>query len=144
MREILFRGKCVDSGEWIYGSFIPDLLEVYQNVPGKWLGDWGFIKPFGKTKEERLMVEVERETIGQYIGLTDKNGVKIFEGDVVRIPSFKPALMLIGFIEGAFCLTNSEKEFIADIHYIHHAGINEAEVIGNIHDNPELLENRKI
>ena len=59
MREILFRGKRVDTGEWVYGSFVPDLLEVFNGFEEL----DGFIKPFEKTPDKRRMVEVERSTV---------------------------------------------------------------------------------
>ena len=65
MREILFRGKRVDTGEWVYGSFVPDLLEVFNGFEEL----DGFIKPFEKTPDKRRMVEVERSTVGQYLSL---------------------------------------------------------------------------
>ncbi len=144
MRKILFRGKRTNNGEWVYGSFIPDLLEVYHNGSDKWLGDWGFIKPFGKTKEDRLMVEVERETVGQYTGIMDKNGKKIFEGDIIDTPKYGvdngkgqnysgKDKFVVGFADGTYYLENHLRRFSLrpDIG---------AEVVGNIYDNPELLE----
>lgn len=126
-REIKFRGKHIHvlppnkhlDGTWIYG-YLCD--ENYINSP--------------ELEGEFL---VNPETVCQYTGLTDKNGRKIFEGDIVKIPLFKPNTMVIGFIEGAFCLVNKKKEYVADIHYTHHAGVNQTEVIGNIFDNSELL-----
>lgn len=133
-REILFRGKWVGDNEWILGNLVLDhysgvativenIHDLYQN--GSVEGTDGYV--------------VVPETVGQYTGLQDKNGKQIFEGDIVKVPIFDPKIMAIGFIEGAFCLVNKSGEYLADIHYIHHAGVNETEVIGNIHDNTELL-----
>ena len=127
MREILFRGKRVDNGEWVYGSFIPDSMEIYY-------GDKdldGFIKPFGETKEERVMVEVERNTVGQYTGLKDKNGTRIFEGDIVICDYF---CGVVNFYEGTWCVTEEDNypEYLYDVI--------DLKIIGNIHDNPELLK----
>lgn len=80
MREIIFRGKNVDNGAWVYGSFIPDMLEVFCITDID-----GFIKPFSLNKEELTEVRVERSTVGQFTGLTDKNGTKIFENGYMII-----------------------------------------------------------
>ena len=158
-REILFRGKRVDTGEWEEGFFgrITSL-------------DALIIKAPYPTMQGELSCldfwEVIPATVGQYTGLNDATkwedlteserqkwlekhtmeewkGKPIFEGDIVKIPLFEPSIMAIGFIEGAFCLVNKNGEFVADIHYTHHAGVNDTEVIGNIHDNPELLEDKR-
>lgn len=75
----------------------------------------------------------------QYTGLKDKNGVEIYEGDIVSLDSWSPKEMQIFFIEGAFCLANKDGQYVGDIHYIHHAGIEQCSVIGNIYQNKELL-----
>ena len=132
-REILFRGKRVDNGEWVEGFYINLGGQYHYILSGKLDLTKGF-PDFEK-------YQVDPATVSQYIEINDASGYGIFEGDIVKIPSFTPSIMAIGFIEGAFCFVDKSGEFLADIHYIHHAGVNESEVIGNRWDNPELLEN---
>ena len=68
MREILFRGKRLDNGEWVYGSFCMDALEQFNGL----CGVDGFIRLYDKAKGKMQTYEVDRETIGQYTGLKDK------------------------------------------------------------------------
>lgn len=76
----------------------------------------------------------------QFTGLLDKNGKEIYEGDILKMDSWNPAIVQVAFIEGAFCLSNKDGNYIGDIHYIQHAVIPQARVIGNIYENPELIE----
>ena len=140
MREILFRGKRVDNGEWVYGNLIED----------KWGDDNGNTvyailqdRVAPKMVELWTPVKVLPETVGQYIGLTDKNGRKIFEGDIVKDKEL-PRIYMIGYNEDsmkyAFLYYHKELKNIYCGGFVSKTDGKSIEVIGNIHDNPELLE----
>lgn len=120
MREILFKGKTV-KGEWAYG-----LLSHVGN-------GWYISDEYGNP----LAYEVIPSTIGQYAGLTDKNGKKIFEGDILRYinEDGESHYITVVFEECAFLI---EGEGITDPDLLTSYGCLGPEVFGNIHDNPEL------
>ena len=121
MREILFRGKRTDCGEWVEG----DLIQAFR---GNQLSACS-IMPHTPTA---YCWKVDPETIGQYTGLTDKSGKKIFEGDIVRYEDDIGYVIYNG--DAARFLVDSPNRYIS-MDYS-----SEFEVIGNIHDDPELLE----
>lgn len=91
------------------------------------------------------MYEIDANTAGQYTGFADKNGKKIFEGDIVQMKDWTPKKMLIAYAEGAFYLAKKElpakcERYMGDIYYLKHGGRPCAEVVGNIYDNSELLK----
>lgn len=136
MRDIIFRGKGSNSDKWCYGFLVP--------YPGSICG-WALVKECYLDKGRSSInafgyTEVMNNTVGQYTGMNDKNGNRIFEGDILRMDTFNPDICEVRFIEGAFCLQFPGGLYPIDIHYIHHADRPQAMVIGNIHDNPELLE----
>ena len=140
MREILFRGKRIDNGEWVYGAFVPDALEQTHGE----MVTWGFIRRYqpNRTVESVEMIEVHRYTIGQYTGLHDKNGKRIFEGDIVKVhDAYKqysePNHEFTGVVEfdNASFLINQD-DCVKHYRWMDY----ECEVVSNIHDNPELLK----
>ena len=133
MREILFRGKRLDNGEWIQGDIVQFPVHGVVRI----------VEQESSYKD----AEVDSDTVGQFTGLTDKNGRKIFEGDIIHLEYSQ--VFFGGVYFGEYTAEVSYKEgcFITD-------GINngdeietplsgfdndELEIIGNIHDNPELL-----
>lgn len=130
MREILFRGKRTDNGKWIEGSFCMDAIE---QLHGCNTGMDGFIRHFNPEIHKSNMFEVDRESVGQFTGLEDKLGTKIFEGDVIDDLGVEYIVVFdsdYAQFRGKFDGWNAEISHIAS----------RCEVIGNIYDNPELLE----
>ena len=151
MREIKFRGKTVN-GKWLYGNLqVPSVNGV----------------PYYMWDEDKFQCPVDENTIGQYTGLKDKNGKEIYEGDVLHIKQyenngyrlfgtdvsfpncftldeckgklFREGNALVYFSEGCMCVGDMFiSALFGDMRYSH--PIFELEIIGNIHDNPELIK----
>ena len=140
MREILFRGKRVDNGEWVYGY-----LCVFKGVSQMYVP---FTEEEEKENEGHIFSAIGGvwhiiipETVGQYTGLTDKNGKKIFEGDIVK---YDDLTGIINYSFGCYCVKTNKPDWRnrnnPAIDIVFNEYPNEIKVIGNIHDNPELLE----
>ena len=132
MREILFRGKQTDNGEWIEGAYSPFNLNFFGEREEK-----PHIIIISDDEDiDGLWCEVIPETVGQYTGLTDKNGVRIFEGDIVSLVKHDGLIYKVVYVPCRYELVNSKGVncFVLDIYKSENI-----EVIGNIHDNPELL-----
>ena len=120
MREILFRGKRADNGKWTYGY----LFCIWERTYLCW----------GVTNNVPNMKEVIPETVGQFTGLTDKNGVKIFEGDIVREYGGESCQ---GYYEIDNVLTVKIPDTLINFEMSYDC---EYKIIGNIYDNPELMK----
>lgn len=134
MREIKFRGKDIDCNEWRYGSLVKIRDErLHKND--------GYLLYYIVDEENQQWIALP-ETVGQYTGLKDKNGKEIFEGDIVfAIATYDCANTVVVWDDGGFVLVPCKyyKNYISrcgykDIRFL------DKEVVGNIHDSPELLE----
>ncbi len=130
MREILFRGKRIDNGEWTYGNLI---------VTERLIGTECYVSSkTGIDNGKSYKFSVNPPTVGQFTGLIDKNGKKIFEGDIIVVPlSGKPAKGIVEYFKTDICgfvvITQPQySNYVLQKNYAY-------EVIGNIHDNPDLL-----
>ena len=128
MREILFRGKRFDNGEWIEGNY-----RAVRN------SHFSYIECIDKPTD---CYRIDHETVGQYAGMTDRNGKKIFEGDIC-LGVLKTRFEVYWDKERTAFMAREKHDvpYGKDIDYYasYSDGKIGAEVIGNIYDNPELL-----
>lgn len=122
MREIKFRGKRLENGEWAYGGIAFFETYIYITHPKE---EDGFVHWF---------IEIDAETVGQYTGLKDKNGNEIYEGDIIE-DILTAEKEVIEFHGNMFALVSYKSRFFFTVFRS-----DEKQIIGNIYDNPELLE----
>lgn len=143
MREILFRAKAINrkegfeyrtnykNGDWVYGLITKKFDDEFPILPAE------------MTNEDGVSgIDVDYKTIGQYTGLTDKNGKKIFEGDIVRYVIVDIDGSEDAYI-GAICFEPEKAGFAIKRDdyraFFVNSWLIDIEVIGNIYDNPELM-----
>lgn len=140
MREILFRGKRIDNGELVEGGIVHQTDFYGDSVDRYFIID-------GTDTDDNIgsAYRVLPDTVGQFTGLTDKNGKKIFEGDIIK-GKFSNYAIWADEAERAFVYGKSYKGGYKNLmsdYLLKSSCPNGIEIIGNIHDNPELLEVEK-
>lgn len=136
MREILFRGKRIDNGEWVEGLLFYHYDSFYEE----------YRLHIQKVKL-KVSFEIDPSTVGQYTGITYKNGKKTFDGDIIKIVpdcdySDDYSISKVYSYNGIFCVDYHGDDFDSTaLGFLEdYLPDGDFEVIGNIHDNPELLE----
>lgn len=131
MREILFRGKSRLDDKWVYGSLVrigdfcgivrphkDQPLDINQMYPDLYTGRF-----------DVFTTPVKPKTVGQFAGMLDKNNKRIFEGDIIKHGIFEPEIGIVMFANQSFCPLSFNHPCVVT-------------VLGNIHDNPELVEEK--
>ena len=132
-REINFRGKRTDNGEWVYGGYgiLGEDTDLEKSIIiVSTLHTNSYVDSFYFTD-----IEVSKETIGQFTGLKDKNGVEIYEGDIFHLGYKNMIYTVVWHDTGLRGQQNGTLSFVGLNHCKEHI-----EKVGNIHDNPEMLE----
>lgn len=151
MREILFRGKRVDNGEWVYGFY--HYTNWYDRLTKELVETHYWILPF----DSQDACQVDPSTVGQYTGLTDKNGTRVYENDIL-FDAFGENYCIVKF--GEYASPLGSDRFTAnvgfytawvgkyqhllrqDLGYWLKSMKDTTSVVGNIHDNHDMLTNK--
>lgn len=131
MREILFKAKRKDNGEWVEGYYRAD-----PDLDMHYICGWNYYPSENGLEREPFEYEINPETLCQYIGLKDKNGKKIWENDIVEIASEDGYFLCEWDDDTARYNLNGDGLTVDFDNYWSY----EVEIVGNIFDNPELLE----
>lgn len=145
-REIIYRGKRCSDGKWVYGFYVESKTSWMGHKPHKsWIvsdaiSNGGFFNILGR-------YAVKDDSVGQFTGMKDKHGKKVFEGDIVEVYDFTSVYAskyrgVVKMYRSSWCVEYEDSIFDMIAHpklFFDDFADRKTEVIGNIHDNPELL-----
>lgn len=140
MREILFRAKRIDNGEWVEGDLRQD-----RDLETAYISGWDYYTTEGGLEREPFECEIKLETLCQFTGLKDKNGNRIWENDIVRTTKFGKDdgnghnyagfdVFVVKWDDGGFALFNKWRRFNL------RTDEKSYEILGKVFDNPELMK----
>ena len=146
-REVAFRGKRCSDGKWVYGFYVESKYSWQGHKPHKsWIvpnaiSNGGFFNVLGR-------YAVKDDTVGQFVGMTDKRGVKVFEGDIVDVYDFTSVYAskyrgVVKMYRGSWCVEYEDSILDMVAHprlFFDDFADRKTEVIGNIHDNFDLMK----
>jgi uncharacterized phage protein (TIGR01671 family) len=132
MRDIEFRGKVTYTGEWVYGDLLTKEIDTPKGLVGIQMDSGPSSGGF---------FYVDEKTVGEYTGLKDWNGAKIFEGDIVMVDAPNPGQFEVVFLveDGCVAFLLKDREDVISCLF----QSEQMQIIGNIHDAPELLGREK-
>ena len=136
MREFLFRGKRTDNGEWVEGILFNAKEDTFIIPHGN---EYSY-DPIEGLAFDVYGCKVDPETVGQYTCLTDKNGVRIFEGDIVRYDVNYHDMVISYDVENWGGWLYEDMDDNMQAYSIYEFNLKDIAVIGNIHDNPDILK----
>lgn len=128
MREILFRGKRLFTGEWVYGSYLPDTDTLDENT--------AYILTYELNDPDYVYETVDLDTVGQYTGLKDKNGKKVYEADILTV-TFRN-MGVVEWRDGGFVVNFGDMGVFELTHCFGYTY--QMCITGNIHDNADLIK----
>ena len=138
MREIVFRGKSIKENKWVYGYY---WVNKENHFIKEIIYEFGYFKNLYRKEEILNDIEIKKDTVGQYVGLKDKHGIEIYEGDLVKVKNIDYLIGKVVYDKEYLCYQIEVDEQVIFPVSVCYGDYNELdiEVIGNIWDNPNLM-----
>lgn len=138
MREIVFRGKSIKENKWVYGYY---WVNKENHFIKEIIYEFGYFKNLYRKEEILNDIEIKKDTVGQYVGLKDKHGIEIYEGDIVKVKNVDYLIGKIVYDEEYLCYQIEVDEQVIFPISVCYGDYNELdiEVIGDVWDNPNLM-----
>jgi uncharacterized phage protein (TIGR01671 family) len=135
MREILFKGKRVDNGKWVYGYLFRSIKSTVKSV------NLGYYIQVIDENLSYISYEVDPETVSQFTGLKDKNGINIFENDIIKHINRNEIYTCV-WVEDYACFAFIEDIEFGECYYFQKVDEEKLSIIGNVCDDPDKINSK--